>query len=67
MRARQFDRAPSVVVMTAKELTDADRLRLNGAVRDVIETGATDLDGLLDDVRRRATAHARRSSTGGAA
>ena len=67
VRARQFERAPSVVVITAKELTDADRLRLNGAVRDVIEKGASDLDGLLDEVRRRATAHARHSSTGGAA
>jgi len=67
VRARQFERAPSVVVITAKELTDADRRRLNGAVRDVIEKGASDLDGLLDEVRRRASAHARHASSGGAA
>jgi signal transduction histidine kinase/CheY-like chemotaxis protein len=67
VRARPLERAPSVVVMTAKELTDADRLRLHGAVREVIKKGASDLDALLDEVRRRATAHARHSSSGGAA
>ena len=67
IRARALERPPAVVVITAKTLTDADRLRLNGAVRDVIEKGAQDLEGLLHEVRRRAVEHARRPSAGSAA
>jgi PAS domain S-box-containing protein len=60
VRSRALERPPSVVVITAKNLTDADRRRLNGAVREVIEKGAQDLDGLLGEVRRRAAEHVSR-------
>jgi CheY-like chemotaxis protein len=59
LRARQLEHPPAVVVITAKELTDDDRRRLNGAVRDVIEKGAQRIERLLDDVRRSAAAHRR--------
>jgi len=64
VRARRLDRPPAVVVLTAKELTDDDRRRLNGAVRGVIEKGAESVERLLDEVRRRAAAHARRTREG---
>jgi CheY-like chemotaxis protein len=61
VRSRTFVDAPSVVVITAKTLTDADRQRLNGGVRDVILKRSQDIDGLLGDVRRRVAAYARRT------
>jgi signal transduction histidine kinase/CheY-like chemotaxis protein len=39
-----------VVVVTAKDLTGADRARLNGSVQDVIQKGAMDRDRLLREV-----------------
>jgi len=60
VRSRTFVEAPSVVVMTAKTLTDADRKRLNGSVREVIQKRSQDIEGLLADVRRRVAASARR-------
>jgi PAS domain S-box-containing protein len=56
--------APDVVVITAKELTEEDRRRLNGGVRDVVQKRSQDIDFLLADVRSRVTAHARRSASG---
>jgi CheY-like chemotaxis protein len=52
--------APPVVVITAKSLSDAERARLNGGVREVVQKRAQDIEGLLSDVRRRVAAHARR-------
>ena len=60
LRARQPTGAPPVVVITAKTLSDAERTRLNGGVREVVQKRAQDIDGLLSDVRRRVAAHARR-------
>jgi PAS domain S-box-containing protein len=54
---------PPVVVITAKELTDADRQRLNGGVRGVVQKGSQDIDELLEDVRTRVAAYTRRSVT----
>jgi CheY-like chemotaxis protein len=54
---------PPVVVITAKELTDADRQRLNGGVRGVVQKGSQDIDELLADVRTRVAAYTRRSVT----
>jgi len=51
----------AVVVITAKELTDDDRRRLNGGVRDVVQKGSQEIDLLLEDVRRRVAAHAHRA------
>ena len=53
---------PPVVVLTAKELTADDRLRLNGGVREVVQKRPQDLDLLLEDIRLRVSAHARRSA-----
>jgi len=61
LRARHAAAAPPVVVITAKTLTDAERQRLNGGVREVVQKRAQDIEGLLSDVRRRVAAHARRS------
>ena len=40
-----------VVVITAKELTDEDRLRLKGYVQKVLEKGACSREELLGEVR----------------
>jgi len=61
LRARTFAEPPSVVVITAKTLTDADRERLNGGVREVIQKRSQNIDGLLGDVRRRVAEYARRA------
>jgi CheY-like chemotaxis protein len=45
------DRIP-VVVVTAKELTDDDRLRLSGRVEKVVQKGGTNRDRLLEEVRQ---------------
>ena len=63
VRSRTFTEAPSVVVITAKTLTESDRQRLSGGVREVIQKGSQDIDGLLGDVRQRVAAYARRSRT----
>jgi CheY-like chemotaxis protein len=62
VRSRALAEPPTVVVITAKTLTDAERRRLNGGVRDVIQKRSQDIDGLLGDVRRRVTEYARRSA-----
>jgi len=41
-----------VVVVTAKELTDDDRRRLNGGVERVLTKSSTDSDALLQHIRR---------------
>jgi len=41
-----------VVVLTAKDLTADDRLRLNGGVERILEKGALNRDRFLDEVRR---------------
>ena len=48
-----------VVVVTAKELTDADRERLNGGVARVVQKGAQDREDLLRDLRELVAAHVR--------
>ncbi len=50
LRANPATRHIPVVVVTAKDLTDADHARLNGSVRDVIQKGALDREGLLREV-----------------
>ena len=60
LRSRGAADLPAVVVITAKELTDADRRRLNGGVRDVVQKGSQDIDRLMAEVRSRVAAHVRR-------
>jgi CheY-like chemotaxis protein len=51
---------PPVIVITAKELTDADRRRLNGGVTRVLEKsgGGQSSEELIAEVRRVMSAHA---------
>jgi hypothetical protein len=60
LRASYPGAAPPVVVITAKELTDADRQRLNGGVRSVVRKRTQDIDALLAELRSRIAAHTRR-------
>ncbi len=60
LRKRPGGEEVPVVVLTAKELTAADRARLNGHVARVLQKGAFGLDALLKEVRRVVAAYARR-------
>ena len=40
-----------IIVLTAKDITNEDRLRLNGYVEKVLQKGATDREDLLNEVR----------------
>ena len=51
LRAREAWRAVPVVVITAKELTDDDRRRLNGGVERVVAKGGRGLEALAAAVR----------------
>jgi CheY-like chemotaxis protein len=51
LRARESWRAVPVVVITAKELTDEDRRRLNGGVERVVAKGGRGLEALAAVVR----------------
>jgi CheY-like chemotaxis protein len=42
-----------VIVVTAADLTEADRLRLNGGVEQVLQKSEFDREKLLDEVRRQ--------------
>jgi len=53
LRARPAAEAPDVVVITAKELTDDDRRRLNGGVSRVLQKGGRSSDDLIAEVRHR--------------
>ena len=44
-------RSIPIVVITSKELTHADRLRLNGGVEKLIEKKSLDQNGFLKEVR----------------
>ena len=47
-----------IVVLTARDLTDDDRRRLNGDVQRVLQKGASDFEHLLGEVRRLVAAGA---------
>jgi len=50
LRSNPATKEIPVIVVTAKDLTEADRARLNGGVREVIQKGSLDRDSLLRDV-----------------
>ena len=56
MRRRQTASAIPIVVVTAKDLTDEDRRRLNGDVVGLIERGGLDRESLLDQLRQQLAA-----------
>ena len=51
-RSDEQGRSVPVVVITAKELSEEDRQRLNGGVAHIVEKGAQDGTAFIDDVRR---------------
>ena len=51
LRAREDGRSVPVVVVTAKDLTPADRDRLRAGVENVIQTGRLSHGNLLDEIR----------------
>ena len=60
LRKRSDWRDIPVVVVTAKDLTDDDRLRLNGYVEKVIQKTALSGEALMDEVRQLVEASATR-------
>ncbi|MDJ0851147.1 MAG: response regulator [Myxococcota bacterium] len=53
MRKREAANAIPIVVVTAKDITDEDRRRLNGDVAGLIERGGMGLDSLLAQVQEQ--------------
>jgi CheY-like chemotaxis protein len=53
-----------VVVITAKELTEADRQRLNGGVERIVSKGTGDREEFLREVRDLVKLHARPAARG---
>ena len=51
LRARPAGHHIPVIVITAKDLTDDDRRRLNGEVARILQKGATSTDDLLAEIR----------------
>ncbi len=51
LRQRKEWSSIPVIVLTAKDITEADRLRLNGYVEKILQKGAWNRDALLSDVR----------------
>ena len=51
LRQREEWRTIPVIVLTAKDITEADRLRLNGYVEKILQKGTWSRDALLTDVR----------------
>ncbi len=46
----------SIIVITAKDLTEEDRTRLNGNVINILEKGAVNQDQLLSELRDQVSA-----------
>jgi hypothetical protein len=65
LREREPGSTVPVVVVTAKDLTDEDRRRLNSNVQRVIEKGAQDRDGLLQALSRLVGQYAQQSTGDG--
>lgn len=62
LRRRPDGAGVPVIVITAKDLSDADRQRLNGAVARIIQKGAISTEQLLADVRAQIAIRASKSS-----
>jgi signal transduction histidine kinase/DNA-binding response OmpR family regulator len=52
LRERQGQGLPPVIVVTAKELTDEERKRLNGGVITILEKGQFEISTLLNEIRK---------------
>ncbi|WP_377516733.1 ATP-binding response regulator [Paenibacillus allorhizosphaerae] len=51
LRKREEWRSIPIVVMTAKHITDEDRLRLNGYVKNIVQKGSFQREALLNEIR----------------
>lgn len=60
LRKQEEWRSIPIVVVTAKDLTEVDRLRLNGYVEKILQKGAYSRDELLRKVRDLVAACVRR-------
>jgi len=56
MRKRDASRSIPIVVVTAKEITDEDRRRLNGGIVGLIERGGLGRDAMLNQLREELSA-----------
>ena len=61
LRANEAWRDVPIVVMTAMEITEQDRQRLNGRVQSVVQKSGQSIDGVLRQVRELVVACARPS------
>jgi CheY-like chemotaxis protein len=61
MRRRDPARQIPIVVVTAKDITEEDRRRLNGGVMGLIEREGLDQDALVEMIREQAAATASRA------
>ncbi|MGO0062794.1 ATP-binding response regulator [Brevibacillus fluminis] len=52
LRKREEWRVIPIVVVTAKTITDEDRLRLNGYVKNIVQKGNFERDALLQEIRQ---------------
>ncbi len=59
LRRREDARSVPVVVLTAKDLTDADRERLNGSVERIVRKGGLAPEAVLAEVRKLVAGRAR--------
>jgi signal transduction histidine kinase/DNA-binding response OmpR family regulator len=59
-RRRKEHRSVPVIVITAKDLTDDERLLLNGGVRQIVEKGVLNSEQLLEQVREFVIQHGAR-------
>ena len=66
LRARPAWRTIPVLVITAKDLTAQERLRLNGWVEQVVQKGAYTRSDLLSEVRALVRASVERPTSGAA-
>jgi CheY-like chemotaxis protein len=64
MEMHKLDSPPAIpiVVVTAKDLTEEDRRRLNGGVVGLIEKGGLDRESLLAQLRKQVTSTTTRST-----
>jgi CheY-like chemotaxis protein len=66
LHQREAWRSISVVVVTAKDLTEEDRLRLRGSVEQILQKGVYSRDALLRVVRELVAAHVGRNNASNA-
>jgi CheY-like chemotaxis protein len=66
MRSRGGAGVPPIIVLTAKTLTESDRLRLEGAVTRVLQKGEPSSADLVGEVRRAMQHEAKPAPAGGA-